>query len=91
MLKLNTHVQNVQATNEPQDTQGKIEKLFKTLEDVRKQLRELHKRLAGASPAERMEIRQQITALEELRDTVQQQIVNLSQMEEKRKHNRHPD
>jgi septal ring factor EnvC (AmiA/AmiB activator) len=87
VLKLNPGVHNITSANQPADAQTRIEKLFKTLEDVRKQLRELYKRLDSAGPEERMQIRHQITELEALRDTVQQQIVNLTEMEKQRKHN----
>jgi uncharacterized coiled-coil DUF342 family protein len=72
----------IQSANAP----SKLEKLFETMDNVRKQLRALHKQWEQeGNPARRMELRHQIQALEEMLDTIRQQVIMLTQMENRRK------
>lgn len=63
---------------------SRLEQLYKIMGELRKQLRSLYKELEDAgSPAERMALREQITAREEMIETIRREIVFITQSEER--------
>lgn len=68
----------------PAESLSRLEQLYKIMGELRKQLRSLYKELEDAgSPAERMALREQITAREEMIETIRREIVFITQSEER--------
>lgn len=67
------------------DPRSKLEQLYKTLQELRKQLRSLHKQLESAGTiGERMALRRQITAVEEMVEAIRRQIMLITQAEKRK-------
>jgi 16S rRNA G1207 methylase RsmC len=68
------------------DTGTRIEQIVRAMAVVQKQITALHKQLENTGDlAVRMQIRDEIRALQEMLETMRQQILMLTQMEERRK------
>ena len=69
----------------PSDARSKLEQLYKTMQELRKQLRSLHKQLESAGTiGERMALRRQIAAVEEMVEAIRRQIMLLTQTEKRK-------
>jgi chromosome segregation ATPase len=86
MTSINRNLPSPLPASKPADTRSKLENLYKTLEELRKQLRSLHKRLEEAGDvAERMAIRDQMRAVEEMVEAVRRQIMAITQLEKRKR------
>jgi hypothetical protein len=67
------------------DPRSKLENLYRTLGELRKQLRSLHKRLEETgNVAEQMAIREQIRSVEEMVEAIRQQIMVITLVEKRK-------
>jgi|GEM_PF-7024757 len=84
-----TPIGNGAPAQQPADNQSKIERLLTTMENVRKELRELRKEWEkAADPKVRRELSYRMQALEEMLENLRQQFIMLTQMENARKNSR---
>jgi hypothetical protein len=68
------------------DTGSRIEQIVRAMAVIQKQITALHKQLENSGdPAVRMQIRDEIQALQDMLETMRRQILMLTQMEERRK------
>jgi len=82
MFRIHSNIPQALPTQQPEDVESKVEKLFEAMAEVRKELRELYKQLdAATSIAERMAIRHRIESLEEMLETLRQQLLVLTQLQ----------
>lgn len=90
MLNLNTRVQSAQPPAEPADTQSRIARIFKAIDELRVELKKLYKELENTgNPGRRMELRHRIDGIEEMIEAMRRQIIALTQLEQRRKAQRH--
>lgn len=90
MLNLNTRIQSAQPPAEPADTESRIARIFKAIDELRVVLKELYEELEKTgSPEKRMELRHRIDGVEQMIEAMRQQIIALTQLEQRRKAQRH--
>jgi TolA-binding protein len=90
MLHLNARVQGAQPPAEQVGTQARIARIFKAIDELRVELKKLYKELENTSDTgRRMELRHRIDGIEEMIKAMRQQIIALTQLEQRRKAQRH--
>jgi TolA-binding protein len=85
MSTINTNVRRPIPAEKPAEKLTRLENLYKTVDQLRKQLKGLHERLENCGDvAERMAIRQQIASVEEMIEAIRRQIMVITQLEKQK-------